>query len=67
VDIGARVPAFLHFMDHPDFPLHNGEKVQEWIEKGQRVRVWVKDVDEDLQRLKVTGVRPTDLPVLGWD
>ena len=65
VDVGARVPAFLHFMDHTDFPLHAGTPIQEWIPVDKRVRVWVKELDLDRERIKVTGVRPTDLPVFG--
>jgi predicted RNA-binding protein with RPS1 domain len=77
IDVGAKTHAFLHFMDHPDWVVHFQKKEfdpkpSDWIERGSKVRVWVKDVqpageDKKEGRIKVTGVRPTDLPVLGWD
>lgn len=60
VEVGAEVDGFLHFMDHPSWD--NGSHPSEFMERGQRVRVWVSDVDREQRRIKLTGNRPTDLP-----
>ncbi|GMI03004.1 hypothetical protein TrLO_g8872 [Triparma laevis f. longispina] len=60
-------PAFLHFMDHSDFPVMEGTHPKDYGMEGEKVRVWVKEVDEEKGRVKVTGNRPDDLPRLGWE
>jgi len=64
VNLGAEVDGFLHFMDHPDFGINRGEHPSNYLESGQRVRVWVSNVDSDLRRIKLTGNRPTSLPII---
>lgn len=59
IDVGAEVDAFLHFMDHPLW--EDGMVPSEFMEKGERVRVWVADVDTDMKRIRITGCRP-DIP-----
>jgi len=60
VEVGAEVYAFLHFMDHP---LWEASMVpSEFMERGQRVRVWVTDLDLEKKRIRVTGCRPQNLP-----
>jgi small subunit ribosomal protein S1 len=60
VEVGAEVDAFLHFMDHPVW--EDGSHPSEFMENGQRVRVWVSDVDSEQRRIKLTANRPTHLP-----
>jgi small subunit ribosomal protein S1 len=60
VEVGAEVDGFLHFMDHPAW--ENGSHPSEFMKRGQRVRVWVVDVDREQRRVKLTGNRPTHLP-----
>ena len=60
VDVGAVVPGFLHFMDHPLF--ENGAHPTTFMKVQQRVRVWVSDVDREQQRIKLTANRPEHLP-----
>lgn len=62
VNLGAVVEGFLHFMDHPDYGLHQGESPSAYLKAGQRIRVWVSNVDEELDRIKLTGNRPSSLP-----
>mmetsp|Transcript_1628 Transcript_1628/g.1994 ORF Transcript_1628/g.1994 Transcript_1628/m.1994 type:complete len:147 (+) Transcript_1628:2-442(+) len=63
INVGAEVKGFLHFMDHPLFTYENGVvPPSEYMKVGERVRVWVSDVDQERNRIKVTAVRPTDLP-----
>ena len=57
----------MHFMDHPDFPIMDGALPREYMEKGDRLRAWVKDVDEERGRVSLTGNRPEDLPRLSWE
>ena len=57
----------MHFMDHPDFPIMDGAPPREYMEKGERLRAWVKDVDEERGRVSLTGNRPEDLPRLSWE
>uniref|UniRef100_A0A7S1BMA4 S1 motif domain-containing protein n=1 Tax=Corethron hystrix TaxID=216773 RepID=A0A7S1BMA4_9STRA len=65
VEIGTEVEGFLHFMDHPDHPLYRGEPPRTFMAVGERVRVWAADVDVERNRIKLTAVRPTALPLLG--
>lgn len=60
VEVGAAVDGWLHFMDHPswDGKMHPSE----FMTRGQRVRVWVSDVDRTQKRLKLTAHRPSHLP-----
>lgn len=60
VEVGAEVDGFLHFMDHPLWG--DGSHPSEFMEAGQRVRVWVSDLDTQKRRIKLTGNRPTHLP-----
>ena len=60
VEVGAVVDGFLHFMDHPLW--EDGRHPSEFMQTGERVRVWVLDVDMDQNRIKLTGNRPTTLP-----
>lgn len=60
VEVGAACDGWLHFMDHPtwDGSMHPSD----FMERGQRVRVWVSDIDRDQNRLKLTANRPAHLP-----
>eukprot|EP00536_Pseudo-nitzschia_multiseries_P013870 jgi/Psemu1/310354/fgenesh1_kg.626_\ len=60
VEVGAEVDAFLHFMDHPLW--QDGKIPSEFMERGERVRVWVADLDLEQRRIRVTGCRPQNLP-----
>ena len=60
VEVGAEVDAFLHFMDHPLW--EDGKLPAEFMERGQRVRVWIADLDMEKRRIRVTACRPRDLP-----
>jgi len=60
VEVGAEVDGFLHFMDHPLWD--EGSRPSQFMEAGQRVRVWVSDLDRQKRRIKLTGNRPTNLP-----
>ena len=62
VELGAVVRGFLHFMDHPLFGEVKGSKPHEFMAVGDRVRVWVMDVDGTQKRIKLTANRPSDLP-----
>ena len=54
--------AFLHISDFPDRLL--GEQSHDCFKRGQRMRVYVREVDEDQNRVKVTAFRPKSLPKL---
>lgn len=60
VEVGAEVDGFMHFMDHPSW--ENGMHPSEFMHGGDRVRVWVSDVDMERRRIKVTSNRPAGLP-----
>lgn len=60
VEVGAEVDAFLHFMDHPLW--EDGKIPSEFMMRGERVRVWVADLDMEKRRIRVTSCRPQDLP-----
>ena len=62
IELGTEVKGFLHFMDHPYFGEVPGAHPSTYMEVGQRVRVWVADVDLELRRIKVTAKRPRNLP-----
>jgi small subunit ribosomal protein S1 len=64
VEVGARVDGFLHFMDHPasTWPEHAGSRPSSYMKVGDRVRVWVSNVDLDRERIKLTAFRPAHLP-----
>lgn len=64
VNLGAVVDGFLHFMDHPDWGINRGNHPRDFLTSGQRIRVWVSDIDEELERIKLTGNRPSSLPVI---
>jgi small subunit ribosomal protein S1 len=60
VEVGAEVDGFLHFMDHPSW--EDGSQPSAFMERGQRVRVWVSDLDTEQRRIKLTANRPSHLP-----
>jgi len=60
IEVGAEVDGFLHFMDHPLW--EDGMTPNEFMERGQRVRVWVADLDMEKSRIRVTACRPQNLP-----
>jgi small subunit ribosomal protein S1 len=62
VELGAEVSGFLHFMDHPLFGAEPGAHPTTFMTKGDRVRVWVADVDRDRRRIRLTANRPSHLP-----
>lgn len=62
VEVGAVVDGWLHFMDHPAFGWANGAHPSEYMTAGDRVRVWVSDVDTTQNRIKLTANRPQHLP-----
>lgn len=62
VELGAVVRGFLHFMDHPMFGEVQGSHPKEFMRVGDRVRVWVLDVDGTQKRIKLTANRPDGLP-----
>lgn len=62
VEVGAVVHGWLHFMDHPAFGWSHGEHPSEYMSVGDRVRVWVSDVDHTQKRIKLTANRPAHLP-----
>jgi len=53
ISVGTSQPAFLHFMDHSDFPLMEGTHPKDYGMEGEKVRVWVKEVDGEKGRVKV--------------
>lgn len=60
VEIGCAVDGFLHFMDHPDWS--DNRHPSQFMKRGDRVRIWVLDVDLQTQRVKLTAMRPDNLP-----
>jgi ribosomal protein S1 len=62
VELGAEVSGFLHFMDHPLYGAEPGAHPSTFMSVGERVRVWVADVDRDRRRIRVTANRPSHLP-----
>ena len=60
VEVGAEVDGFLHFMDHPSWT--DGAHPSQFMQSGDRVRVWVSDVDLEQRRIKLTANRPDHLP-----
>ena len=62
VEVGAIVDGFLHFMDHPAYGWSRGEHPTSFMKRGDRVRVWVTDVDATQRRIKLTANRPKYLP-----
>lgn len=62
VELGSVVRGFLHFMDHPTFGEVREQHPKEYMHLGDRVRVWVLDVDRTQKRIKLTANRPVGLP-----
>ena len=62
IELGAVVRGFMHFMDHPLFGEVKGSHPKEFMRVGDRVRVWVLDVDSTQKRIKLTANRPSGLP-----
>jgi len=54
-------------MDHPDSPIMAGSKPREYMDVGERVRVWVKNVDMEKNRVGIRGYRGEGAVVLGRD
>jgi ribosomal protein S1 len=61
VEVGAVVDGFLHYMDHPSFS-GGGQHPTEFMQRGDRIRIWVADVDRQRNRIKLTAQRPPHLP-----
>jgi len=70
VEVGSVVDGFLHFMDHPTWGYLKMQQQQEeepphpseFMSRGDRVRVWVSDIDLEKRRIKLTANRPSHLP-----
>lgn len=62
VDCGAVVDGFLHLKDYPDRVM--GRPATESFYNGMRLRVYVKEVELDKNRLKITHIRPEWLPTV---
>ncbi|CAB9516244.1 30S ribosomal protein S1 [Seminavis robusta] len=60
VEVGAVVDGWCHFMDHPSWD--GTAHPSQFMKRGDRVRVWVADVDRTQKRLKLTANRPKHLP-----
>jgi len=60
IEVGAEVDGFLHYMDHPLWA--DGMHPSEFMSVGERVRVWVADVDNTQRRVRLTASRPQHLP-----
>ena len=60
IEVGAEVDGFLHYMDHPLWI--DGMHPSGFMSTGQRVRVWVADVDQGQRRVRLTANRPQHLP-----
>jgi small subunit ribosomal protein S1 len=60
LDCGLDQEAFFHVSDSPARLL--GQWAPEVFSPGQRVRAYVKEVDQETRRVKVTGMRPKSLP-----
>jgi len=60
VEIGAVADGWLHFMDHPSW--ERGAHPSEFMQTGDRLRVWVADIDAEKGRIKLTANRPSHLP-----
>jgi predicted RNA-binding protein with RPS1 domain len=60
VEVGAVVDGWLHYMDHSAW--ERGAHPSEFMNVGDRVRVWVADIDQERQRIKLTANRPAHLP-----
>lgn len=64
IDVGAEVDGFLHVTDDPRREF--GENAKEVFKVGDRMRLYVKEIDREYNRLKLTAVRPKTLPRLPW-
>eukprot|EP00594_Rhizosolenia_setigera_P013005 CAMPEP_0178954998 /NCGR_PEP_ID=MMETSP0789-20121207/9343_1 /TAXON_ID=3005 /ORGANISM="Rhizosolenia setigera, Strain CCMP 1694" /LENGTH=285 /DNA_ID=CAMNT_0020636545 /DNA_START=402 /DNA_END=1259 /DNA_ORIENTATION=- len=64
IEVGCEVYGFLHFMDHPFFGLVKEQHPSEYMRVGDRVRVWVSNLDFDKKRVQLTAMRPKTLPIL---
>jgi len=62
VDIGAEVQAFLHILDYPRRV--KAASATKSFHRGQRLRLYVKEVELDKNRVKVTAERPEWLPMV---
>ena len=61
-ELRAEVEGFLHFMDHPEFGEVPGAPHSGYMALGDRVRLWVSEVDMDKGRVKLTENRPMGIP-----
>jgi len=62
VDVGAEVEAFLHVSEYPDRTI--GENAPDCFTRGQRLVAYVKELDMEANRVKLTKFRPKSLPRL---
>lgn len=64
LDVGASREGFLHVSEYPLREM--GQWAPDLFHRGQRLRAYVKEVDLELSRLKLTGDRPKSLPKIPW-
>ena len=62
MDVGAEKDAFLHVTEYPDRLV--GHYGPDTFKRGQRLRVYVKEIDDEFHRIKLTSFRPHDLPTV---
>jgi len=62
VEVAAQAEGWLHFMDHPEFGLESEAHPSTYLKTEDRIRCWVSGIDEERQRLKLTAIRPDNLP-----
>lgn len=60
VDVGAEAEAFLHVSDYPERMI--GQSAPDCFSRGQRLLAYVKELDLEANRLKLTKFRPKELP-----
>lgn len=61
IDVGASINGFVHISGIQPRKVN---RVDEVLEMGQQVEVWVSSVDAEAERLELTMIRPVDLK---WD
>ena len=58
VDIGTEIPGLVHISKLQRGPVN---RVQDILQEGQEVQVWVEKVDKNSGRLELTMIRPIEL------
>lgn len=58
IDVGAAVNGFVHISK---IQPHKVNRVDEVLELGQQIEVWVSSVDAEAERLELTMIRPVEL------